>query len=243
MKKDILQDSVLGLLATTEELLIGFCQHPQSEDLHRLRVNIKKLRALFSFVGHVHKKQHVAQWLKALFKEAGAIRELQINRRMLAAFPQPPLRLMKQLLTREKALTEELIQHKSIHLHSISQVKAAMDVPEKWPSHKAISNYFDKERKKAKQEWEQKDRESLHRYRMSLKKIMYVYDVLPDAEQVKLDIDKSAIHLIQEDLGDWHDTYAAIHFLKQQPLPKKSAEALEQLIQTEELQFLNFYRN
>lgn len=243
MKKNILKDDILKLLSAVEDLLIGFCKHPQSEDLHRIRVSIKKLRALFSFIGHVHKKQSVAQSLKTLFKEAGAIRELQINRQILAAFPHPPLRLMKQLLGKENTLTEELLQYKSIHLQNIKLIKKEMDVPEKWPSLKVVNSYFEKERKKAKQEWEHKDRKSLHQYRMSLKKTMYVYDALPDSVQEKLDIDKSAINLIQEDLGDWHDTYAAIHFLSQQKLPKKSAEALKQLMQTEERQFQNFYKS
>jgi CHAD domain-containing protein len=243
MKKKILHDYVTELFHSMEHNLLSYNKDNEAEQLHRLRVSIKKLRALFSFASYIYNRQYKAALLKPLFKEAGIIRELQINKQILKAFPHPPQRLISELEDKENILRQQFVQNELLHLEMINQTHKMVDFPKAQASKKIVKRYFEKEQEKANKELKNRDRESLHQYRMSLKKIMYVYDALPEKLQQKIKIDKAAIDRQQEDLGDWHDTFAAIHFLSPLSLPKKSADSLLKLKETEEKQFLNFFKD
>ena len=241
MKKKILDDYVTRLLNSIEQNLLFYNQNNEAEQLHRLRVNIKRLRALVSFASYVYNRQYKATLLKPLFKEAGIVRELQINKQILKAFPHPPLRLIDELERKENKLRQLFVQNQLLHLEMINQTNKMLEFPKKRTEKKIVKQYFEKEQKKANKELRKRNREGLHQYRMSLKKIMYIYDALPEVLQQHIKINKEAIDRQQEDLGDWHDNYAAILFLSQQSLPQKSADSLLKLKETEEKQILTFF--
>lgn len=240
MKKKILYDYIQELLYGIQQHLLKYNNSQESENLHRIRVNIKKLKALLSFISYLNKKNAAIKQLKLLFLEAGAIREHQINRQILKAFPHPPKKLIAQLLNEENNMSKLFIQNEILYLKIIKQMQKKIELPEKWPSKKDLKHYFNLEQKKADKLLRNKDRESLHRYRMKLKKIMYIYEALPEKLQQQIKIDKISVDRQQEDLGDWHDVYAAIHFLSLYTLPKKSAESLLKLKEIEKNQFLHF---
>ena len=62
----------------------AFCTTHDGEALHRLRVEVKKLRAALALMPAGHRDHHLpVKGLRELYKAAGAIRTAQINLKML----------------------------------------------------------------------------------------------------------------------------------------------------------------
>ena len=144
MKKDALTSYVADLLKSAEQNLDDFAEDPKSESLHRLRVDLKKVKAAYSFAGFVFKKKFSTASIKPLFKNAGKIREIQVNIALLSQFPHPPKRLIAQLQKNENILTEAFVQDHSVHRKSIKDFRKRHQLPKKVIDDKRVHRYFDK---------------------------------------------------------------------------------------------------
>ncbi len=101
---------------------------------------------------------------------------------------------------------------------------------------KAIKSYIKDQLKKADSFFKEcNDKKNIHYLRMTIKKMMYVYNVLPKNLKESLRIDVDYIHKFQEKAGEWHDSYSAISFLK--PISSIPQSYLTQIRSKEEKQF------
>lgn len=241
MKKNLLNQYVLGLLESIERNLSQYVKDKKPDRLHQLRVGIKKIRGVFAFSEKVYNEPYKAVQLKPLFDKAGEIREIQINMHLLNQFPKAPKKLIEQLTKKETILTRKFIAGGSQYAKHIHSFRKTVSLPCLLPDIKTINNYFKTEKRKATRKLKTKKREDAHRYRIKIKKLLYAYQALPKSLQKEIKFNVTTISRRQEELGYWHDTYSAIQFLTDQPLPASAADYVLKLKQNEKKQFNNLF--
>ncbi len=234
MKKDVLTSYVSDHLNSIEQNLSEFVKGRQSESLHRLRVDLKKINAVYSFATYVYKKKCSTAGLKPIFKDAGSIREVQVNIALLSSFPHPPKRLIAKLKKEEDTLTEAFIKDYSLHVKCLKDFRKKYSLPKKAIDNERIIKYFEKMKEVS---LDGKDADDMHKYRIRIKRMMHVYFMLPVKTQMKTNLNIESIEQLQQELGDWHDMHTAIHFLSGETVPKRAAEHILKLREEETVLF------
>jgi CHAD domain-containing protein len=237
MKKNLLNDYVRDLLKSVEENLSTYLRDKASDCLHHLRVDIKKVKAVFYFAETIGKEKYDTTKLKPLFNKAGKIREIQINLNLLGMVPNPPQQLIEQLQKKENILNQQFLKCGWRYGRRIRKFRKKVSLPEILPNKKTINHYFQKEKKKANKNLKNIDREELHQYRAKIKRLLYAYHALPLGIQNKIELNEGEINRLQEELGDWHDTYSAINYLSDQHFGLTNAEFVIQFKEKEKRQF------
>lgn len=200
------------------------------EDIHQLRVSIKKLRAHLSLIeeashGLFKKKQHFTLF-SPLFKAAGKVREIQVNLMLIQKMDSKhPASYIEYLTVVEhlakKELIKELVLFDLKKLESLNNEMFAIaskitteEIQE--VTTKLISSNLDKTNKLKTNI--HKDRK-LHKIRIYLKEAGALIDFLPEekiASKTKKDRRtqqkdlkdstlKKIVKKINEQIGDWHD--------------------------------------
>lgn len=237
MENSLFNDYLFDLLDSLEQNLSAFLTDQNPESLHRLRLDIKKIKALLSCAEYMNQEKYDATKLKPLFRKAGEIREMHLNIHLLSSAPQPPKRLINQLKKEKNILTQQFIENGSGYIKLVKDFKGGICFPEIRWGKKRIIKFFEKEQKKTTKILQNIDREGMHEYRKKIKKMVYVYNALPKRIQNKIDLNEAGITKQQKKLGDWHDTYSAIHFLSSRPLPLKTTEYVFKLKAKEKRRF------
>ncbi|MDN3677794.1 CHAD domain-containing protein [Flavobacterium paronense] len=239
MEENLLYYFVTNFLSTTEQCLTAFAKYQKPEGLHRLRVEIKKIKAIVYFAQDVYKVKNDLTKLKQLFNDAGTIRELQINIQLLSAIPNSPERLITKLQNRENILIRKFIRNGPKYIRQINEFHKELCLPKILDGKKPIKKYFKKEKEKANKLLEIADRKLLHRYRTKLKKMMYVYNALPKKIRLEIELNSLTIKKQEKKLGDWHDLYSAIRFFSHENLPMKTMEYFLKIQEKEKKQFIS----
>ncbi|MBK9636789.1 MAG: CHAD domain-containing protein [Bacteroidetes bacterium] len=243
MEKNFLNNYILDLLESLNQNLSSYMKVKESEYLHHLRVDIKKINAILSFAEKIFKTKYNANLLKLLFHDAGKIREIQINLNLLNAIPKPPLRLITRLRKEENTLSKEFIKNDVQYIFTIKHFRKNIRLPKLLSNKMTIAKYFINQKNKAEKILQNLDRGNLHRYRKKIKKLIYIYNALPKRIQNKIDIDIAVINKQQQWVGDWHDTYAAINFLSHEHPTILKSDYISNLRKNEKKQFDNLVVN
>jgi CHAD domain-containing protein len=243
MKKNLLNNYLTERLQSAEQNLSSYFIEQKPEFLHHLRVDIKKIRAAQYFAGYIYDEKFCAGKIRKLFKEAGRIREIQISIALLAILQNPPSALISQLKKKEKALTQTFIKNESGHLNGIRKFRKQIAFPETLAKKKLILEFFDAENSRIKKALQYADREGMHQYRSRIKKLMYVFNLLPERLQKIIELDKLATDKLQQKIGDWHDLHATIQFISEEYQSKKTESGLAELKNNETKQFSNLKRS
>lgn len=189
------------------------------ETFHELRVEIKKMKALFvltAFCKKNFKHRKTFKPFSVIFKQAGKVRELQLQQTILEE--QPYFSLLKKYPNQLKKLEIKEIQ-KFFLFANKSLIKK---LKEKYPimigfltktGKKKVNRYRNKTRKEIKK-LIRKDafkKNEMHNFRKRLKVYQYNEKIFPVAQSSKL---ISTQTLLSDMLGEWHDYEVAILHLK-----------------------------
>jgi len=155
---------------------------------------------------------------------------------LLSFMSPPPVKLIEQLKKKENTLTLKFIKDSLRYVRLIKNFRKNVSLPSILPDNKSIIKYFKNEKQKANKKIENNNRESFHRYRMKIKRLMYMYNVMPKKMQKEIEINHS-LNKLQQKLGNWHDTYAAVKFLSNRYSPDKADEYFLKLKLKEKRQF------
>lgn len=223
--------------AAARQLLADYVEEQQTGQLHRLRVELKKVRALAAFAKQLQGDSLPMPGLKALFRLAGAIRERQIAIQVLRSLPRVPRRLIARLSTEEKELRHQLIQQQELHQRRLKKLARQFRRSTVRYKLRHVRRYFEAEQEEAGRQLNAGTPQGLHAYRAAMKRLLYVYHQLPDPVRGKLRWQAESIDQLQERLGRWHDTYATLEFFSRQSLSKTEAAALTVLLRREQRQF------
>lgn len=236
MNTNLLNEYVINHLKSVENSLVAYKITREKKYLHKLRVDIKKIRAMFSFIKKMYNIEYDLLNLMHLFRESGGIRDIQIIILLLNTLPKAPEKVIAQLHKKEERLIKKFLKNTALHVKAIRFYHENISLPEKLPDKKTIRKYLKKILQKAIKNIHGNDRNSMHRFRMRIKKIIYIYQALPENTKKYIRLNKSNLNKLQELMGDWHDTYFAIHFFMDQHIFNKTPDILK-LKEKEDHQF------
>src|SRR5688572_287831 len=149
MKDNLLNSYVSSHLKSLERDLSAYAKNQKPETLHLLRVDVKKIRAAFSFADDIYSLPDKPDQVKPLFRDAGKIRELQINQRIIKNLPHPPGLFLSQLGKKEKAQEQRFVKKVPEYLKRVEKFRNEFSLPHSLPKKKTIKKYFKKQVQKA----------------------------------------------------------------------------------------------
>lgn len=189
------------------------------ENFHALRVEIKRMNALFDLLNYCSKKfkrKKNYTSFKLIFKQAGKIRELQIEESLLAEQPNSHL-LQAYRIHLKKLETKELrrffaIVNKSFLKKLKKRYNKIIPLVTK-ASVKKVNQYIDKKRGAiTKLMCKTKFKKmQMHSFRKRLKTYLYNEKILICESQNQTLQDKN---ILSDLLGEWHDYEVVINHLK-----------------------------
>jgi len=186
------------------------------EDLHQMRVAMKKARALMRFFKSRSKKKKQSaklETVKSIFRHAGEIRDLQVRLRLAEkygltkAFRKEQQELLQHAVSEFSRLYEEQYRQELEKAYrklskGFRDMKDGTVVRKYRKKLKEISEYFDGE----------DPAKDLHEQRKQIKILLYVHKVLEAPLAQALSLDTKYLHKLQDAIGDWHDLEASVEF-------------------------------
>jgi CHAD domain-containing protein len=236
MKSKPFFSCILDYLFSVEQHLVCFAKDRDLERLHLLRVDLKKVKAIVAFINKVYHERISTDSLNILFKKAGEIRELQINCELLSQLPHPPQNIIGALLKEQDILLKQFIKDLPLYFHLLQNFPELRFLDFVMPGKRTIRKYLRRLTKKAATLFNSHDRNQMHLLRKVLKKILYVYAILPKKILKYVGIKTALLHEFQKDLGNWHDNFSAITFLSGKDFEAKTGYVWG-LIKKEQRQF------
>ncbi len=251
---DLLQDQIRVLIEQFKMRFDRLQKQLDMEDVHQLRVSIKKLRAFWALSGVIGglppMEKKLKKSVRRLFKQAGLVRECQVNIHMLAKYNRNYLKPFKQWLHTQNELAQSSLK---IAIAQFDE-KALIHFNENFlialtriPVHQIFGDSMSFIRQKFenvdKLKSASKDRLQLHEIRKELKalhavlKVIHMLPVRTGLKKMDTKIDR-----LNDALGDWHDLEVLIHTLKQYPgqlMPEKSIDRLKKFIHSQENRHLS----
>jgi CHAD domain-containing protein len=189
------------------------------ENFHELRVEIKKMKALFeltAFCNRNFKPRKTFKPYSVIFKQAGRVREHQLQQTILEE--QPSFTLLKKYPNQLKKLETKEIQK----FFLLANKRLTKKLKEKYPiiidflaktGKKKVKRYRNRMRKEIKK-LIRKDifkKNEMHHFRKRLKVYQYNEKIFPIDPSRKL---ISTQTVLSDILGEWHDYEVAILHLK-----------------------------
>jgi len=233
MKEDLLRQHISDHLKSVEKHLCGYSKNGKPKHLHLLRLDIKIVKALFSFAEDLYNEPYSVIELKSVYQKSGEIREAQI----IGSSKDLPKKLSRELKRKESLLKKKFKKMIPRYVKFIERFRNGVTLPSVLPDKQIIKDYFEKELTKANQNFKNKDRVGLHQFRKSLKKMLFIYDALPKKTRKEIHLNEQRINKLQEKVGNWHDTYSLIEFLSHRHFKKKPVGCISKLRKKEIKQF------
>jgi CHAD domain-containing protein len=195
----------------------AFSETQDIEELHQLRIEIKKifaLTALLEFSTRSFDFSDCLKPLKTIFIKAGEIRNIQITL----------LTIMRY--TGKNSSLYEVQQAMLTNFIKMFCLKTALYVKNLKQAHKSIlikicdiengciSSWYEEKLQTLQMFFAKKSvQENMHDGRKTLKKLLYVYAILHKPLQDKLRLNKYYLHKLQESIGKWHDVTVSMEIL------------------------------
>ncbi len=209
----------------------AFIQAQDPEELHHLRVEIKKLKALVSFSEKCSKDKKIAAHFKKtkkLFKAAGLVRSAQVNLEIInkykmagPAFKKEHSRLLKnhsqQFLKKADQLEKRWKEvHKKI-------VKDLQDIEGKC----MVKVYLEYLQELSLLFSDQDLEKNLHEGRKIIKNLLYMYNLLPSVTLKKLHLNIPYLKKLEDQIGKWHDNILAYELLLEGNMDNATTKKIE----------------
>ncbi|TND06568.1 MAG: hypothetical protein FD123_3503 [Bacteroidetes bacterium] len=179
-----------------------------AEELHRLRVAVKKIRALVFLQEKCGSEisTRPVHALKVIFDHAGTIRSGKINLALLRRYRLGGTGAGKKLALRVEQ-EQKSFKAKALHYQKeIAKAKKKISGGISGIKEKSVTKLLEKDSEKAIVFLQKHFTESgLHNCRKKLKRILYIHTMLPAKMKKKNGADLSYLHNLQELIGQWHD--------------------------------------
>lgn len=205
--------------------LKAFSQNQDPEDIHDLRVEIKKIYALLTLAEKCSTGIEFSGYLKPvkkIFKEAGNIRDAQIYLQLISSYGNTNEAYEKRqhelIKRREKRFCISINTHirSTKKPHTIIR-KSLADI-----KNDCIQEFYKKQIKKIEQAVSDlANKKRLHKCRKRIKKMIYLRGMLDSALKKKLNLNFDYLGKLEEAISKWHDSVVTIDILKNTPFVKK----------------------
>lgn len=194
--------------STIRSHLRAFRKTQEPEELHKLRVEIKKLRAVLLLQLDALDSGHLPgefKPVKTLFKDAASVRTPHVNLQLLDKYKIPGDAFRR---SQETALRKQSIKFRDNvddYLDSLKPVKKKFLRKLKDIDDKYVQNMSATQLDQLSTLFSTRDPEQLHECRKKLKNLLYIHASLGKPLAVKLKFGKLYLTKLQELIGTWHD--------------------------------------
>jgi CHAD domain-containing protein len=241
VKRKKLEKWIKKRIQVISDRLTTYCTvRREEEDLHKIRVEIKKLRALLYLLrnlsGHKYKTEKVL--LKDIFRHAGRIRDAQLQLHIISELHIEDPAFIYEELKRKEREENLLALRLEEYQYNIKKVKKGLL--------KKLDNIDLLEAESLiKLEWDKihvfllstADAERMHDERKKIKQLIYLLRILPEEIADNLDIDRKYLDDLADKIGKWHDLLITVQMLKGRkepadmiaPIDEKAREKLEEV--------------
>lgn len=237
----------------TDELLLSFEKTVESfteNDFHLVRIDIKRIKALLTLLKEVHPKFNRKKYFspfKVIFRQAGKIRDLQIQLIMVKANPlNSPIEKFEQELSRQIS-TEKKKLSILIKPSLIRDLRRKTSTLTDYLSHirgKAVKRYLKKKEKTIHQLLSPVELKpsGIHELRKRIKELYYLQKMMEPKNIRVINTDQ-----FQELLGKWHDGRVFLQglktFMKSRTLPQEDISTFELLKRKMTIDDQQLYQN
>lgn len=198
--------------------LKSFYKNQDPEDIHRLRVEIKKIYALLAllknccadveFFGHVKP-------VKKIFKEAGSIRDAQVNLQFIFSQRNTNEEYKTRQRSLIKRLEKEFCTGINSHVKSVGKYYTIIRKSFSDIKNDCILQFFKKQMKKTEQALtDLTDKKRLHKCRKRIKRMIYIYALLDSTLKKKLKLNMAYLNKLEKAISQWHDSVVARDVLR-----------------------------
>jgi CHAD domain-containing protein len=237
---------------TIDQSLKVFRKKWDNEALHKLRVEVKKMKAaLLLQSGSFNDEKLPAEFeeTRKVFKAAGKIREADINVGLLEEHGIADKKIKKKLkeVVQKKGekFREDVNAHlEKVHKHISFFLRRFYDLPDK-----KIQRLFSTELHALSQASQVRlGSVQLHDCRKKLKNLLYVHAALLPSTVKKMKVNTFYLKKLEETIGEWHDVIVIVELLKEEGYSAKDipgklvAEKVRSRKKVNEL-FIDFRRN
>lgn len=208
-----------------------FARRTNAEDLHRMRVELKKIRAVFFIRKETQNNslKDVALLVRKLFRMGGKIREAQVNAQLVKRAGTGSVEFFtahRNAVAKQSKAFTRFVSRNADELIAVN-TKA-------WKSLRSISgSKIRKLNKKLLNEvhaafYPRLKIRELHEARKQIKRMVYLHGMLSGKDAATLDAPYDLLRKLEEETGKWHDIIVAKQLLRKFPRAAKSNRVLEE---------------
>jgi len=212
-----------------------FCLNKDPEELHKMRVEIKKLKAFTTFAKRLTKEdlaKHIEPVIKT-FKLAGQVRTAQLNLQMIKKYRVKDTAFRKEQQTIFKTASAEFIASAEENNNKIYKSCNKLHHYCHEIGTKKILNFYKKEISSLSSFFKKDfDEAKLHGCRKKIKLLLYAESLLKKSTREKLRLNSTYLDELQNAIGEWHDTVILIDLFASRDLTDK--ETLKRLAKKRE---------
>lgn len=227
LKKKKLQDELSQQWFLMLYSLYAFEANQDDETLHKLRVEIKKIRTTVYLVEKCSGPKKLSPALaplKKMFRDAGRIRELQLHNQLTKKKDKGQVKTLVKKFVADTNLYASSIQKTfDVYIHVFDDLNFK-DIK------KLLITIQDKTAKLLASET------AWHEARKEIKRLVYIGNLLPKKLRKKTSLDLSYYKQLEETIGTWHDLDLSIRYLdkmgvKDKSLPEKKTAMVNKVKQ------------
>jgi CHAD domain-containing protein len=201
-----------------------FCYSNHPEELHRMRLGIKKIKALLEIYPQAKKITNHFKPVKKIFKHAALIRDAHINLQYIEKYKIPDVDFGNKETERLVKQTREFLSHQKDYLKILKETQKNMakdfiDIENKSIEHLYMRQF----RKLAALFIGRVSPAELHSCRKKIKVLIHLYDILNRSLVTKLRLNVPYLDKLQDSIGEWHDAAATLKFLEAKAHSDKEA--------------------
>ncbi len=191
------------------ESLTHFCESGDHEEIHRLRVEFKKLRALVSLVSECTDNSLIPsefRTAKVVYKRAGIVRDAFISHKQHIAISPVESESAGEFL---ELVTRQFCSKKDLHMLVITDWRDLVKEQFENIGNQCSLLFYRKSLSRLEHKFTVIRENELHECRKIIKKLMYLYPLMSEPVKKELNINTDYLDALQEEIGNWHDTLVA----------------------------------
>ena len=231
LKKERQYEYIDKRCENTVESVNNFCGNKDHEELHKLRVEIKKLKACAAFTAKL-RGEHYKKKLRPvteIFKKAGEIRTARLNMETLKKYRIRSTAFRKGQLAISENVTEQFIASSKRYAETIESTCAIIRDDCHDIRNKKIRQFYSEKIEFLSLFFREKfDEKHLHERRKIIKVLVYADNLLPEELKQELALNVSYLDTLQDMIGKWHDAIVIIDMLNNAQTNKERTGRLVQ---------------
>ncbi len=194
--------------------LHDFANGADLEVLHKLRVEVKKLKAFAGFAAAGGRSAAAAiKPVKKMFREAGVIREAGLTLTILQKYQLTQPRLKSATVCKLNEAIAAFQAHTGANARKVKKSDKKLRAGLRDIRNRDIKNWFSQQLTATAALLAVPPPGRLHDARKLLKNLLYSHAMLPRRLAADIPLNKTYLHRLQELIGNWHDVALAADLL------------------------------